>query len=97
MSPVLKGRAPPLRPIGPGRARTEVYSKLVLTMRPIIQLSGNFFPSWSHDDTTWLAFEGAARTHACVLEHSPAPKFLHFPNLHDALIRLMRTHMGLHW
>eukprot|EP00983_Pelagomonas_calceolata_P039706 1137302-Pelagomonas_calceolata.AAC.3 len=43
------------------------------------------------DDTTWLAFEEATRSHASTLErpNPPAPKLKHFSNLHDAL----RTHM----
>eukprot|EP00983_Pelagomonas_calceolata_P024152 759644-Pelagomonas_calceolata.AAC.1 len=42
-------------------------------------------------DTTWLAFEETARTHASRSErpNSLAPKFKHCSNLHDAL----RTHM----
>eukprot|EP00983_Pelagomonas_calceolata_P045803 1139880-Pelagomonas_calceolata.AAC.1 len=44
----------------------------------------------SHD-TTWLAFEEAACSHASTLErpNSPAPNFKHNSNLRDAL----RTHM----
>eukprot|EP00983_Pelagomonas_calceolata_P067530 1149506-Pelagomonas_calceolata.AAC.2 len=51
-----------------------------------VNLTGNPF-----HDTTWLAFKETARTHANTLErpNSPAPKFKHSSNLHDAL----RTHM----
>eukprot|EP00983_Pelagomonas_calceolata_P030942 972236-Pelagomonas_calceolata.AAC.2 len=56
------------------------------TTFPCVNLEGNPF-----HDTTWLAFEEAARTHACISEcpDSHAPKFKHFSNLHDAL----RTHI----
>eukprot|EP00983_Pelagomonas_calceolata_P130967 1161732-Pelagomonas_calceolata.AAC.1 len=52
---------------------------------PHVNLKGDPF-----HDTTWLAFEGAARTHASTSEHpnSPALKLKHFKefsNLHDAL------------
>eukprot|EP00983_Pelagomonas_calceolata_P029449 922622-Pelagomonas_calceolata.AAC.1 len=52
------------------------------TTFPHVNLEGNPFI-----DTTWLVFEEAARSHASTSERpsSPAPKFKHFSNLHDAL------------
>eukprot|EP00983_Pelagomonas_calceolata_P068276 1149852-Pelagomonas_calceolata.AAC.2 len=56
------------------------------TIFPCVNLEGNPF-----SDTTWLAFENSARTHASTSElpDLPAPKFKHFSNLHDA----QRTHV----
>eukprot|EP00983_Pelagomonas_calceolata_P081894 1155738-Pelagomonas_calceolata.AAC.1 len=56
------------------------------TTFPCVNLEGNPI-----HDTTWLAFEEAAHTHASEAErpNSVALKFKHFSNLHDAL----RTHM----
>eukprot|EP00983_Pelagomonas_calceolata_P079048 1154513-Pelagomonas_calceolata.AAC.3 len=58
------------------------------TTFPRLNLEGN--PS---HDTTWLAFEEAARTHASKSERPNLPelKLKHFSNLHDALT--WRTHM----
>eukprot|EP00983_Pelagomonas_calceolata_P074925 1152769-Pelagomonas_calceolata.AAC.8 len=52
------------------------------TTSPCVNLEGSPIHG-----TTWFAIEEAARSHASTSErpNSPAPKFKHFSNLHDAL------------